>query len=38
MAKELRGYVNKVHVLRLNDDIKYRNETDIKNLTDLGVQ
>lgn len=36
MAKELRGYVNNVHVLRLTDDIKYRNPTDIENLTNIG--
>ena len=36
MAKELRGYVNKVLVLRLEDDLKYQNKTDIKNLIDIG--
>jgi hypothetical protein len=35
-AKELRGYVNNVKVLRLIDDLKYRNPTDIKNLNTLG--
>ena len=35
-AKELRGYVNKVKVLRLTDDLKYRNTTDIENLNTLG--
>ena len=35
MAKELRGYVNDVQVLRLNDDLKYRNEEDLANLTSL---
>ena len=32
MAKELRGHVNDVRVLRLNDDLKYRNPTDMENL------
>jgi hypothetical protein len=36
-AKELRGYVDTVKVLRLTDDLKYRNPTDIENLTTLGV-
>lgn len=31
-ANELRGYVRNVKVLRLNDDIKYRNPQDVKNL------
>ena len=35
-AKELRGYVDNVKVLRLTDDLKYRNPTDIENLTALG--
>ena len=35
-AKELRGYVETVKVLRLTDDIKYRNPTDLENLTALG--
>ena len=35
-AKELRGYVNDVKVLRLTDDLKYRNPTDIDNLLTLG--
>jgi len=35
-AKELRGYVNNVKVLRLIDDLKYRNPTDIRNLNTLG--
>ena len=34
-AKELRGYVNNVRVLRLQDDLKYRNEDDINNLYKL---
>lgn len=36
-AKELRGYVDTVRVLRLTDDLKYRNPTDIRNLTILGA-
>jgi hypothetical protein len=32
MAKELRGHVNDVRVLRLADDLKYRNPTDMENL------
>lgn len=36
-AKELRGYVDTVRVLRLTDDLKYRNPTDIRNLTMLGA-
>ena len=35
-AKELRGYVDNVKVLRLTDDLKYRNPTDIENLNTLG--
>ena len=35
-AKELRGLVPKVTVLRLEDDLKYRNQTDLDNLTTLG--
>lgn len=35
-AKELRGYVENVKVLRLTDDLKYRNPTDINNLLALG--
>jgi len=34
-AKELRGYVPNVKVLRLVDDIKYRNATDLINLNIL---
>jgi|TARA_R110000772_G_scaffold24808_1_gene65067 hypothetical protein len=37
MAKELRGYVDNVRVLRLTDDLKYRNPTDFNNLTNIGV-
>jgi len=36
MAKELRGYVDNVRVLRLTDDLKYRNPTDFENLTHIG--
>lgn len=35
-AKELRGLVADVKVLRLEDDLKYRNQTDLENLTTLG--
>ena len=35
-AKELRGYVDTVKVLRLQDDIKYQMPTDIANLSALG--
>jgi hypothetical protein len=35
-AKELRGYVDTVKVLRLQDDIKYRMPTDMANLSALG--
>ena len=35
-AKELRGYVDNVKVLRLTDDLKYRNPTDIETLQHLG--
>ena len=35
-AKELRGYVDDVKVLRLTDDLKYRNPTDLENLQHLG--
>ena len=34
-AKELRGYVNDVRVLKLKDDLKYGLETDINNLHKL---
>lgn len=37
IAKELRGHVNDVRVLRLTDDLKYRNPTDFDNLTNIGV-
>lgn len=36
-AKELRGYVPDVRVLRLIDDLKYRNPNDISNLHSIGV-
>jgi len=36
IAKELRGYVHTVKVLRLDDDLKYRNPTDFENLQHLG--
>ena len=36
-AKELRGSVNNVKVLRLNDDIKYQREEDINKLLSLGT-
>ena len=32
MAKALRGHVNDVRVLRLNDDLKYRNPEDMEKL------
>jgi len=34
-AKELRGYVNDVRVIKLNDDLKYRDENDVINLMNL---
>ena len=34
-AKELRGYVNDIKVLRLTDDLKYKNKKDITNLYNL---
>jgi hypothetical protein len=34
-AKELRGYVDNVHVLRLQDDIKYLKDDDLINLHNL---
>ena len=36
-ARELRQYVNKVRALKLHDDLKYRNPSDILNLITLGV-
>ena len=35
-AKELRGHVDTVKVLRLTDDLKYCNPDDIANLTSIG--
>jgi len=35
IAKELRGWVEKIKVLKLNDDLKYRDRTDINNLKEL---
>jgi len=32
MAKELRGHVNDVRIIKLEDDIKYRNPTDMEKL------
>jgi len=37
MAKELRGHVSNVKVLRLEKDLKYRNPTDIEKLEQLGA-
>lgn len=37
-AKELRGYVNDIRVLRLTDDLKYRKSIDIENLQQLTHQ
>ena len=34
-AKELRGYVKDIKVLRLTDDLKYRNKKDVTNLYNL---
>jgi LDH2 family malate/lactate/ureidoglycolate dehydrogenase len=31
-VKELRGYVNEVRAMKLVDDLKYRNPTDLENL------
>lgn len=36
IAKELRGHVDTVKVLRLQDDLKYRNPEDLTSLTDIG--
>ena len=39
IAKELRGYIKDVKVLKLTDDLKYRKDIDIENLKHLkGVQ
>ena len=37
-AKELRGHVQDVRVLRLTDDLKYRNPTDIERLHNIGAE
>ena len=37
-AKELRGHVDVVKVLRLTDDLKYRNPADMTNLTNTGEE
>jgi DNA primase len=37
MAKELRSFTDEVRVLRLTDDLKYRNPTDLENLTNIGA-
>tara|TARA_R100001460_G_scaffold15198_2_gene33644 strand:+ start:254 stop:1066 length:813 start_codon:yes stop_codon:yes gene_type:complete len=37
MAKELRGHVNDVRVLRLKDDLKYRNPTDMENVNGIST-
>ena len=34
-AKELRGYVNEIKIIRLTDDLKYRNESDMEKLFTL---
>ena len=34
-AKELRGHVKDVRVLKLKDDLKYRNKIDLDNLNNL---
>ena len=35
MAKELRGYVDDVKILKLNDDLKYRNPEDMEKLNGI---
>ena len=35
IAKELKGWVNSVKVLRLTDDLKYCRNEDINNLKEL---
>jgi len=37
IAKQLRGHVSDVKVLRLEEDLKYRNPTDIEKLQQLGA-
>ena len=34
-AKELKAYVKNVYVLKLTDDLKYKNDVDIINLMNL---
>ena len=34
-AKELRGHVKNVHVLKVKDDLKYKNKQDFINLYNL---
>jgi len=34
-AKELRGHVDSIKVLKLRDDLKYRNSVDMLNLRNL---
>ena len=34
-AKELRGYVNDIRVIKLQDDLKYRDNNDLINLMNL---
>jgi len=34
-AKELRGYVQDIKIIRLTDDLKYRNESDMEKLLTL---
>ena len=38
MVKELRGYVDNVRLLKLEDDIKYRNQTDMDKLDAIRKQ
>jgi hypothetical protein len=35
-TKELRGYVRNVKAIRLTNDLKYRNQPDLDQLTTLG--
>ena len=37
IAKELKGHVNDVRVLRLKDDLKYRNPTDMEKLNGIST-
>mgnify|MGYP001594072537 CR=1 FL=1 len=36
-AKELRGHITNVKVLKLKDDLKYRNPIDLNNLTNMEI-